>query len=496
MSSFSLVLPELYLFMTVLGLILAESAHHEERVRLVLPTSLLGISGALIQTLLSYRGDPAQIFAATLSIDGFSLFFKTLFLVLAGVGVTSACLGDEVPREHRSEFCSLVLLGTLALMIAASASSLFVVVIALQLAGASGYFLAGFHRGGVAPAESSVKWLFSSLVSGVFLLVGALALFLLAGTANIYELHQIFASHSPAPVTILLVFSVLFLGLSIPLMIFPSQLWVPDVLQGANSPAGTFLVLGLRAGAFAVAVRLWVVIFSMGGSVVGKWVPIGGWDWTSWLAFSAGLTLMIPALLSIRQKNAKRLLACIAIVQSGYLLLGLLILEEVGLAAILFNLLVDLLAFGGLMFVLSLSVQRVGSDELLRLRGCFRGKSWEAVAFLLFTVSWLGLPPFAGSLGRFALLGVAIRREWFLLAFLGLAAFALTIAASGRLLLSVLNLGADPGADVEVAGEIDPTLSWNRRVFILALVLPLAGATIFAEWLLRWAGHSLRFIFW
>ena len=83
MNSFALVLPELYLFVTVLGLVLGESAHHEEKVRLVLPTSLLGISGALIQTLLSYRGDPAQAFAATLSIDGFSLFFKTLFLILA-----------------------------------------------------------------------------------------------------------------------------------------------------------------------------------------------------------------------------------------------------------------------------------------------------------------------------------------------------------------------------------------------------------------------------
>jgi NADH-quinone oxidoreductase subunit N len=495
MNSFALVLPELYLFVTVLGLVLGESAHHDEKVRLVLPTSLLGISGALIQTLLGYRGDPAQAFAATLSIDGFALFFKTLFLILAGVGVSSACLGDDVPKEHRSEFCSLVLLGTLALMIAASASSLFVVVIALQLAGASGYFLAGFHRSGIAPAESSVKWLFSSLVSGVFLLIGALSLFLLAGTANLYELHQVFSANSIEPMTVLLIFSVLFLGLSIPMMVFPSQLWVPDVLQGANSPAGAFLVLGLRAGAFAVAVRLWVVVFSVSGQIAGKWVPMGGWDWTSWLAFSAGLTLILPALLAIRQKNAKRLLACVAIVQSGFLLMGLLILEEVGLAAILFNLLVDLLAFGGLMFVLSLSVERAGSDELTRLKGCFRGRPWEAVSFLLFMVSWLGLPPFAGSLGRFALLGAAVRREWFLLAFFGLGAFVLTIAASGRVLLSVLDLGSSE-PQPSAAKDPDPGIHWNRRVFILALLAPLAGSTVFAEWLLRWAGHSLRFIFW
>ncbi|MBU6375684.1 MAG: hypothetical protein KGQ59_06785, partial [Bdellovibrionales bacterium] len=451
MEGFALVLPEIYLALTVLGLIVGESANHEERARLVLPTSLLGIGGAAIQSALIYRGDPQQIFSGTLSIDGLSLFFKFLFLTLAAAGVSSACLGGEIPKKSRAEFCAILLTGCLSLMLAAAASNLFLVLVSLQVAGACAYMLSGFGLSSAA-ARASIKLGFASLASGAFLLLGALSLFLLAGTANLYEIHRLIEPGLVSSSTLLFVFAVLFLGLSLPMMVFPGNFWVPGVIHGSNSPAATFLTLGLRAGAFAAAVRTFVVVFTTPGASPGAWAPLGGWDWTQWLAFSAAMTLIFPALLAVRQTHAKRLLACIATVQGGFLLLGLIILEEIGLAAMLFAVTVDLLAFAGLNAVLSRSVERRGSDEMIYLKGSLRNSPQEAVALVFFLVSWLGVPPFAGSVARFALLGAAVRREWYILAFLGLLAFVLVVVASGRLILSVLSLeesdsmGAEKGS--------------------------------------------------
>ncbi|MEN9722927.1 MAG: NADH-quinone oxidoreductase chain dehydrogenase chain chain [Pseudomonadota bacterium] len=492
MSSFAQLLPEAYLFATVLGLILGESANFGEKLRLVLPTSLLGIAGAAIQTVLAYQGGPAEFFGGTIVLDGFALFFKLAFLVLAAIVVCSACLGEEIAEGLRAEFCAILLLGTIALMVAASATSLFVILIALQLAGGCGYFLAGFNRDASGASKAALKWFFCSLFSGAFLLFGFLALFVLAGTANVQEIHHQLASHGVSSTVALFSFAVVFLGLSLPLFVFPSQFWVPEVLEEANSPAGAYLVLGLRAGAFAVATRIWVAVFSVPGASGGVWAPLSGWDWTAWIALSAGLTMILPALLAIRQTHAKRLLACMAVAQSGFLLLGLLVLEEVGFAAVLFNLLVDLLAFGGLLFVLSLCMGRGRSAELKDLRGALRGRPWEAVLFVVFFVAWLGIPPFAGAIGRFALIGAAVRREWFTLAFLSLLAMALSVGAAGRLMLSLLHLGGElPSSHSE--GGIE--LSSERRGFLLALLIPLVGATVFANSLLQWAGQSLKFIF-
>ncbi len=496
MNALIFLLPEIYLVATALGLVVAESSHHGERVRLALPTSLLGISGALIQVLLSYRGGPTQIFAGTLTVDGFTLFFKMLFLALAAIVVTSACIGHEIPRRLRSEFCSLALLGTVALMLAASSSNLFVTVLALQLAGCVGYFLAGFQKESARSAEASVKWMMSSLVSGVFLLLGAMVLFLMTGTVNLYELSQLLSAGGYSAREAVLVFSIIFLGLSMPMMIFPGHLWAADVLQGANTAAGTYLAAGLRAATFAVASRVWVIVFSSANGDSGRWLPMGGWDWTRWLGFSAAMTLVLPALMSVRQQSAKRLLACVATVQGGFLLLGLLVLEEIGLAAVLFGLLVELLSFGGLMFVLSLAVSRSGSDELDRLRGCLRGRPWESVALLLCSIAWVGLPPFAGQIGRFALMGAAVRREWFILAFVGLLATVLTVGAMGRLMLTVLDLGGESRSRVVQGSAGLERTPFDVRSFLVGVLVPLATVTILADWLLRWTSHSLKFIFW
>jgi NADH-quinone oxidoreductase subunit N len=488
MTEFGLLLPELYLAATVLGLVLSESAHHGERLRLILPTALLGIGGALIQTILSYRQGATLLFGGALSMDGFSLFFKLLFLLFAAFAVAAVCLSEEIEEEIRGEFCAILLVGTVALMLAAESANLFVSALALQAAGAVGYVLSGMARRSLAPIEAGVKWFSFNAVSGVSLLLAAAALFLQTGSANIHEVHARLIAVPPGPELSLLVFSVLFLGLSIPMMVFPSHFWATDVLQGAPSAAGSFLAAGLRAAAFSVAARVWVSLFAQPAMEPGKWTPLGSWDWTHWIAVSAGLTLVLPALLALRQRDAKRLLACVALVQGGFLLFGLLILEDIGLSAILFSLLIDVLSLVGVYYVLSLSVVRAGGTEVARLRGALRGRPWESIALLCFAVSWLGLPPFAGSVGRFALLGAAVRREWYVLALLGLIAMALTVVALGRLLLSLL---------VPVnEQDPEPVVSERHRVFLAILIAPLFVAAVFAESLLRWASLSLQFIFW
>lgn len=493
MKDLGLLLPEIYLIATVIGLVLSESAHHGERVRLILPTALLGLGGAFIQTLVSYQQGAVQLFGGALSLDGFSLYFKLVFLLLASVVVSSACLGEELEGGSRAEFCALVLIGSLALMLAGESANLFVSALSIQAASLVGYLLAGFGRRQHQSAEAAVKWLAVASTSGVFLLLAAMALFIHTGSANIYEVHQRLVLSPPGPAFCLAVFATLFVGLSSAMVAFPSQLWSIDVLQGAPSPAGVFLAAGVRAAGFAVAARLWVVVFSQAALDPGKWLPLGGWDWTLWVAFCAGLSFLMPAFLSLRQTNAKRLLACVALSQTGLLLLGLLILEEVGLAAILFNLVVDLASLAGVSYVLSLGVARSGTAELVGLRGSLRDRPWEAVALLCFSVSWLGLPPFAGSIGKFALIGAAVRREWHVLAVLGLGAMTLTVVSAGRLLLTLLLPSTEKTAGDSRTG---PSLAVEQRVFLFCLGVPLVLAPIFADSLLRWASQSLRFIFW
>ena len=98
-------------------------------------------------------------------------------------------------------------------------------------------------------------------------------------------------------------------------------------------------------------------------------------------------------------------------------------------------------------------------------------------------------------MGKFALLSAAIRREWFVLAALGLGAMALTAIAGGALLLALIAPAEKKETTDQVSSKLQ-TLPNDQRVFLSLAAAPLLVAALFAESLLRWASLSLRFIFW
>src|SRR4051794_21646618 len=98
MKEFIVILPEAILTLTLAFVIAAEITYHGERVRLVAATVLVGLAAAFVQTVVTYQFGAVQIFGGTLSIDGLSLFFKLLFIVLAGLAVITALQTREIAR--------------------------------------------------------------------------------------------------------------------------------------------------------------------------------------------------------------------------------------------------------------------------------------------------------------------------------------------------------------------------------------------------------------
>src|SRR3954471_18269509 len=102
-------MPEVFLALTLAFVIAGEITYFGEQVRLITATSLLGLAGAFVQTIISYEYGASQIFGGVLSVDGFSLFFKLLFIILAGLTIGSVSHTKEIAAERRTEYCALVL---------------------------------------------------------------------------------------------------------------------------------------------------------------------------------------------------------------------------------------------------------------------------------------------------------------------------------------------------------------------------------------------------
>lgn len=484
-----LILPEILLAITLGMILISEITHSGERLRPVSTISFLGLGAALVRVFANYSVGPASAFGNSVSIDGLSLFFKGVFIVLAAFAIGTSARSAEISRSRRAEFCAMVVATALAGCMAASASDLILAFLCLQMINVIGYFLAGFGRDALRSTEAAIKYMGFAVVSGALLVYGLSLLFATTGSLNIQDIHRALLARPPDSGTFQVVFILCFIGLSFQLAAFPMHFWAPDVIQGAPTPSAAVISVAPRAAALAVAIRFLIVVFAQPTELRGQWQPLPGMNWPDLLALVAGASMLWGAMLAYRQVSAKRLIGSLLMVESGFLLLGLLVLDEVGLAALLYNLLVDLIALMGTFYVLSVLHNEFRSDRLADLTGALRRFVPESVCLLLFAFCLAGLPPTPGFIGKFTLVGVALRHHWLALAALAIASQAISVLAIARLALTLVGRFRDSGPAPERAGI-------QRKGFLAALVIPMVLIGVFAEFLINWAGRSLGFIFW
>src|ERR1700741_1332183 len=116
------------------------------------------------------------------------------------------------------------------------------------------------------------------------------------------------------------IFFVIFAAFAIKLPIVPLHTWLPD----AHTDAPT-----------AVSVILAGVLLKMGGygmlRILVGIMPATASDYGIWLSTIAAISIIYGALITLRQRDLKRLIAYSSVSHMGYVLLGIAALGQVGL---------------------------------------------------------------------------------------------------------------------------------------------------------------------
>jgi NADH-quinone oxidoreductase subunit N len=482
MHDFISVFPELIIVLTMTFVLFGEITYYGERTRLLTATAVMGLAGALFETLISYREGASQIFYGAVSIDGLSLFFKLVFILLAILTILSVSQSKEVPARHRSEFITLVLGCTFSMCVAAASAELLLSFLALQSVNLMAYIIAGYGKTSIKSTEAAVKYMLFSAVSGFCFLYGAGILFASTHSLNIYEIHKALVASSLSRTEMLAVFMLFVVSLGFQIASFPMSLWAPDILEGSPTPSAGFISVGVRAAGFAVAIRLFVATFTQASGAPGEWKILGEVDWTQILSLLSGLTMAFGALLAFRQTSAKRMVGCLVVAQSGYLLMGLLVLDEVGVAALLYNLVIELFALTGTFYVLAFLFDELGSDQMKDYRGMMVKAVPECICLVLFLLCLVGIPPMPGFLGKFTLIGIVTRHNQ-----LGLAATA--IFSMGLSTVSISRLAYSLVGDFRMPTQKVGVQSSRRNAFLASVLIPMLVVGVFAEFFLNLSGR-------
>ena len=403
--NFLAILPEL-LILVLAGFVLAlDAAWPDQRRRMLGWVTAGGLAVVFAVSLLAGSPDGSTAFSGMVRNDWMALTFKLLFIF--GAAITALFAMDYEGLTTRGEFYVLMLVSLIGMNFMASANNLIMAYIAIETTSIPLYILAGFLRADVKSTESGFKYLiFGSATSGI-MLYGFSLLFGFTGSTDFAEVAKaIGAAGASLPLMGALI--LILVGLGFKISAVPFHFWAPDVYEGAPTPVAGFLSTASKAAGFAILLRFLMLIF----------MPLAS-NWTLILAVVSVTTMTLGNLISLAQTNIKRLLAYSSIAHAGYMLIGLVALNQLGAGAVVFYLvgylLTNLAAFGSVVIVSRV----VGSDEISAYSGLSRRAPYLAMAMLVAFLSLAGMPPLVGFVAKVFVFAAAVKANWIWLAVVG-----------------------------------------------------------------------------
>lgn len=432
--------------------------------------------------LIAQWGEPKSLLADTLRLDNFAI---AIGLVTIGSAITAILLSVGEPAADeggRGEYHALILGSTLGMVMLAQAQSLVTFFIGFELLSIPLYVLCASGVRQAKSLESGLKYLLIGSVGSAVLLYGLALIYGATGAMGFGAIAESVAGTSLVGDPLLLFgIALVSVGLAFKVSIAPFHQWTPDVYQGAPTPVTAFMAVATKAAAFAVLARFFLI--ALGPNVE---------DWETILAILAAVTIVVGNVGALRQNSLKRMLGYSGVAQAGYMLGGVVVATEAGVAALVFYLvaytLMNLVAFG---VIIARERETHFGDDIQALQGIGQRRPLLAWPLTVAMFALAGLPGTAGFIGKLYLIQALAGGDYVWLAVMIAIGTAISLVYYLRVVAAVwmrpVPHGAGPGPGlaptaVPIAGgapESDPIDAIaGRRSYIVAPLLIGTAATL------------------
>lgn len=362
---------------------------------------------------------------------------------------------DEM-HFRRGEFYELLLVTLFGMYLMISARHFLLFVIGLEAASLPLAAMVALDKNRYESHEAAVKYILTAVFSSAVFMMGLSFVYGLTGSLYFENIYVAVSSS----MSVMLVMAIAFViaGIGFKLSLVPFHLWTADVYQGAPTSVTSYLsVISKGAAAFAFMVILAQVFGAVYHDV---------WEWMLYALII--LTITVGNLFAIRQRNMKRFLAFSSVSQAGYIMLGIIAFNTMGVAAMMYYILVyifsNLSAFG----VIGAIENATGHVSMDDYRGLYKTNPRLSVAMMLAMFSLAGIPPFAGFFSKFFIFTGAINQGSVAIYVLVLIALINTIVSLYYYLLVVKAM---------FISEDECKIAWFRSSFTerLGLWITVAG---------------------
>lgn len=368
---------------------------------------------------------------------------------------------ERLKREHTEVF-PLLMFALFGMLLFVSSNDLLILFVALEILSLPLYLLSGMaRRRRLLSQEAALKYFLLGAFASGFFLFGAALLYGYSGSFDLGAIAEAITAGTSSNMLLLGGILLLATGILFKIGAVPFHAWTPDVYVGAPTPVTGFMAIATKTAAVGALLRVFYV--ALGGA---------RWDWQPILTAVAIATMLVGAAVALVQTDVKRLLAYSSVAHAGFILVGAVgvvaaaegvSLNSVG--SIAFYLLAYGFATLGAFAVVTM-VRRSGGEanNLNSWRGLGRAHPVVGTVMTLFLLSFAGIPPTAGFVGKLAVFSAAWAGGYGWLVFV---AVVFSLVAAFLYLKIIVAIWFQDEVEGETAEVVTPSL-WTWCVLVVA----------------------------
>src|SRR5437867_4768842 len=398
-----------------------------------------------------------------LGIDGISLLLVMLTTFLGMIAILSSW---SAIKQRQKEYYILLLLLQTGMIGVFVSLDFFLFYVFWEVMLVPMYFLIGVW-GSDRRLYAAIKFFLYTLAGSVLMLLGIIALYFYnttgflgykgLGNAATFSIEKLTAVAAGMPPELQIWhFFAFFFGFAIKVPMFPLHTWLPDAHTEAPTAGSVILAaILLKMGTYGF-VRFSLPMFP--DAINTPWV----------LAIVVTLSIVgivYGAMVTLVQKDMKRLIAYSSVSHLGFVMLGVFALNMAGLQGAILQMVNHGISTGGLFLLVGMIYERRHTRLISEYGGIARQITVSLTCFPVLALSSMGLPLLNGFSGEFTILqGAFARSFWW-------AFFAATGVVLGAAYLLWLYQRVFFGEITNPANANLPDLTPREQLTLVPLVL-------------------------
>ncbi len=340
----------------------------------------------------------------TLANESTIRLVKQLFCIFAIFALVIVNEAHVLQKLNFTEFYFIFSLSIFSLILMISCSDLLIFYLLMEMQALCFYVLAAFNRNSIFSVEGGIKYFISGAFISGFYLLGVSFLYGSLGTINLNNLQSILSFDLSTYNENLIYLLYLSITLITSTLLFkvasaPFHFWSPDVYDGA--PLSSTIV-------FSIIPKIPLFFFFM------KWlnsINVVSENLSTVLVMFGLLSVFVGTFFALGQKRLKRLIVYSSVAQTGFLVLGIGLLNLEGYSYTFFFLalyvMTSILIWGHFVLFHSYSSKtnsyyenELTSLYISTINNLFKDNVIWAFSLVIIFFSIAGIPPLSGFLSK------------------------------------------------------------------------------------------------